>query len=1372
MCSLFKDLRNWIGNNRPKLVLLFTIIIFSSGANAQWSTQSPVPTYLEISGVAASTAQNVFISTMDNPYDSTGALFESNDGGATWITCDIPVSQGFDFYGLFFLDSQNGWAYGEDNYRTSDGGATWAQLPGFSTTLQLEFYTLNFGMRFGYDGRKVTRDGGLTWDPAPNDIFAFDFTDNQTGLGISPTGVYRTSDGGNTFHLVHAGDAKSVVFLSPNMAVGIVDSSFIRSTDGGVTWNSTTSTNGRSYLVRVSANVVLAWGRSGTYPNYDDRIFRSSDGGQTWTDLGEIMDRGFYSVSFAFAIPDSQTVVAFDGIGNLYHSSDSGQTWTLAFPSRGGVLPSFQGNAAPVFVDGSIGYFAFGSGFVIKTTDGGASWSQISSGTGQSLNDIDRFANGNLIAVGDNGTVLTNSGGTSQWILQPAISQYKINAVQVVGPSEVVSLDEIGQVYMSSDGGESWTAASTMPPDLSPAEDIHFNTLLEGWVIGQSGNSLHYTSDGGNTWIPISDFGGAYVSIDVEGLNIWANNVTGSFSRSTDNGNSWIQGALSGYPHQIQDMDFYDANIGYAVGWWCEAFRSSDGGATWQVLPTPNGDDQLTDIYLIGPNELWVSTNNNSAYYSANGGLGWAVLDIGSTGYGTFSAIAADSIGNAWTVGDQGYIEHFTGPPPPPLNQPPSGSFVYQATGLSVDFTDTSTDLDGTIVSWYWDFADGNFSTEQNPTHVYSVANTYWVELTVTDDDGATGIGGGILTVQPLPGGTYGDFTEVTPLDSLFFTPQNEDFWVITTAPADYDSDGDLDIAVLGYYVVYNQNVEYRLVLLVNNGPADSTRWDFSYIEVPLGTLTTGESDMAWGDVDGDGDQDLAVGTDGETVIYRNDAGMLIITDTNLPSYWEDNDQADFDLRSLTWVDFDNDGDQDLLIPSVWNGNTFSYQTALMRNDGPNSTGGWIFTEVDSVFASTRHAQSAWADFDNDQDLDLLLVNISPLFNDGFIRRYRNDGGGNFVGEDILDSLTIEHGEAQWGDYDSDGDLDILVAGHIKELNGSYNVVLRIYRNDNEIYVPIDVNTGGGWWDLTAATWADYDSDGDMDILLAGNYNSGTNIEGRARIYTNSSGIFTGDTSNTLPAPRASGDRGGTFSWLDLDNDGDLDYFIAGQYFVPGGNGLVESQMHAYRNDVAGQNIPPTAPSSLLALVQPDSSILLSWTAANDDHTPSAALTYDLEIFQNNIPVTIPSRVPQPGNLSAVTQWILEGLPDGHYAWTVRAVDNAYNGGQIAQGDFNIGIVSGTEPGDEIPKQFALSKNYPNPFNPTTTFTFTLPKQSKVELVVYDLNGQLITKLVNGIRQAGKHEVRWDASNFASGTYFVRILTAEFTKTQKVLLMK
>ncbi|MBZ0111187.1 MAG: FG-GAP-like repeat-containing protein, partial [Thermoanaerobaculia bacterium] len=714
---------------------------------------------------------------------------------------------------------------------------------------------------------------------------------------------------------------------------------------------------------------------------------------------------------------------------------------------------------------------------------------------------------------------------------------------------------------------------------------------------------------------------------------------------------------------------------GYAVGNGGYAVRTSDGGDTWEVLPTPDASHKFSDLYLLGPDELWLSTTEGPALYSSTGGQNWAVMDAGEASFGTYTSLVANSAGDAWMAGWRGTIRHFVGPPPPPVNQPPAAAYSYVTTGLSVVFTDHSIDNDGSVVGWHWDFGDGATSTERHPTHLFSIANTYHVRLTVTDDDGDTGSTLKFIAVQPGPGGTFGDFTEVTPLDPLFVTPQNEDFWVITAAPGDYDGDGDQDLAVLGLYVVYNVSAVDQLFLLRNDGPVGPEEWNFSYFEVPLDGLSGGASDLAWGDVDNDGDQDLALGTDGVTVIYRNDGGTLVQSDTELPGYWEDNDQADFDLQSITWVDYDNDGDNDLLLPSVWDFDLFEYRTALMRNDGPNGTGGWIFTDADAGFTGTGHAQSAWADFDGDQDLDLLLTHLAPLTDLGFIRRYRNDGDGVFVGEDILGTLTVEHGEVQWGDYDGDGDLDVLVIGNIGEKDGTYDTVLRLYRNDSETYIPIElIDCLGceGWTDVNAGYWADYDSDGDVDILLAGTYNSGSQIDGRAKIYDNENGVFV-DSGNQLPAPRSSGPRGGTFSWLDIDGEGDLDYFIAGQYFVPGGNGLVEAQMHVYLNDAPAQNAAPSAPWLLDSTVFADGSVSLWWNAASDDSTPEDAMTYDLRLYRDGAPPSASERIPEAGLVSAVTEWTLSPLPDGIYTWTLEAVDSAFNNGPAAQSTFVVG---------------------------------------------------------------------------------------------------
>ncbi|HEX9952067.1 MAG TPA: YCF48-related protein [Rubricoccaceae bacterium] len=1354
---------------RPGYVVLTVLALLAApAAQAQWTAEGPSPTNLDIRGVAAPSAQHVFVATEDDSFDSGGALFESEDGGATWTQRDVPENGFSPFYGMFFLDAQRGWAFGNENYRTVDGGVTWTALPFLGSTYRMEFFTATFGVAITNGAAALSRDGGLTWDDAPDGLFDFDFGDASTGLGVSQQGLYRTTDSGATFTLVRAGNARSVVYLSATAAVAIVDDTFVRSADGGQTWTDAGPAQGRSQLEAVSAGVVLAWGRTDFSPNADGRLLRSADAGQTWTDLGDVFPDGVE----AFTVTSAQTVVAIDGQGDVFRSADAGQTWAQTFTSPG-PRPTQFGTPAPAFADALTGYVAYGPGFVAKTTDGGATWTQISSGSGSSLHDVARFADGTLVAVGDDGTLLRRTGA-GPWVIRPIPTALALRAVDIVGPQSAVAVDQDGQVYRTSDRGATWTATAGSPPDFS-AVDIRFTTPLNGYVVGSgfSGSALFHTTDGGATWVPVENVIGTWTAVDAEGASAWAVNVGGGYRRTTDNGATWTSAELpdeSGFL-SVLDMDFADASTGYAVGARGFAARSTDGGATWTLLPTPDNEVNFTDLYLVGPNEIWVSTRDGQVYYSANGGQGWAVLPVGAGGFSEqYDAVVATVAGEAWAVGYQGRIRHFAGPPPPPQNRPPEAAFTSVTNRLTVAFTDASTDPDGTVTAWEWDFGDGSTSTDPSPTHTFTAADTYIVRLTVTDDDGATDVTGRFLVVSPGPGGTFGGFTEVTPFDAPYFvTPQGEDFWVTTTAPADVDGDGDIDLAVLGYYVVYNQSVEDRLVLLRNDGAGAEDEWAFTYVEVPLGELTAGASDMAWGDADGDGDDDLAVGSDGETVLYRNDAGTLVQTTTALPGYAEDNDQADFDLRSISWADTDNDGDLDLLLPSVFDGEEFEYRTALMRNDGPDASGGWTFTEADSTFAPTRHAQSAWADDDGDGDLDLLLVNVAPLGDEGFIRRYRNDGGV-FVGEDLLDGLTVEHGEAQWGDVDADGDLDILIAGNIGEPDETFTTVLRVYRNEGGTYTATDIIADAwneGWLDLTAATWADYDSDGDVDILLTGRHFGDT--DGRAVIYINDGGVFT-DSGETLPAPTAGGTRGGTFTWLDIDGEGDLDYLIAGQYFVPGGNGLIEAQTHLYLNDAAGQNAPPSRPAGLAATPGATAgTVTLAWSAATDDTTPAGALTYDLDLRLGGAPVATPRRLPEPGSISTAQGWDLTGLATGTYTWTVRAVDSAFNGGPTAEGTFTVGAVA-TE--SDTPFAYALDSAFPNPFRTSTTVRYTLAEAGRVDVAVYDLLGRVVTRLVSEDRAAGRHEVQWDASGLASGTYVVRLWSGDFAATQRVMVLR
>lgn len=92
---------------------------------------------------------------------------------------------------------------------------------------------------------------------------------------------------------------------------------------------------------------------------------------------------------------------------------------------------------------------------------------------------------------------------------------------------------------------------------------------------------------------------------------------------------------------------------------------------------------------------------------------------------------------------------------------------------------------------------------------------------------------------------------------------------------------------------------------------------------------------------------------------------------------------------------------------------------------------------------------------------------------------------------------------------------------------------------------------------------------------------------------------------------------------------------------------------------------------------------------------------------------------------------------------------------------------------NELPKQFSLSQNYPNPFNPSTQINFDIPKTTSVTMIVYDILGREVKRLVNNeIKQAGRHNVQFDASSFASGVYFYRIEAGTFVQAKKMVLVK
>ena len=121
------------------------------------------------------------------------------------------------------------------------------------------------------------------------------------------------------------------------------------------------------------------------------------------------------------------------------------------------------------------------------------------------------------------------------------------------------------------------------------------------------------------------------------------------------------------------------------------------------------------------------------------------------------------------------------------------------------------------------------------------------------------------------------------------------------------------------------------------------------------------------------------------------------------------------------------------------------------------------------------------------------------------------------------------------------------------------------------------------------------------------------------------------------------------------------------------------------------------------------------------------------------------------------------------YFWTVAAIDEegvySFSDTLTFYTDTKLDIV-------ELPKEYSLQKNYPNPFNPVTQIIYTLPQEEYVEINVYELSGKFVSTLISEYHQAGTYSVQFNASGLASGIYIYTMKAGGFIQSAKMLLLK
>lgn len=558
---------------------------------AQWYWQNPLPQGNALNDVQY-LDQNTIIAA-----GSVGTFIRSADGGNTWNILSIGTDGTVE--AVCFSGMQKGTAVGfEGIFNTSDGGLTWQEvslpIAGFRWFMDLDYADVNNGTAVGVSGLiRRTRDGGTTWTLQASNttqwLYAVDCIDGNTATAVGAGGtIIRTTDGGQTWTAQNSAvteTLKAVSFANSLVGVASGGTKLLYTTDGGNHWSTAEVPSSFSWAYNhallLDTKVGYAFGTAS--------MLKTTNGGKSWVEVNRSSSSFVDGIDFY----DSSHGMMVCSTGRIYRTGDGGLTWDDLYTdvARNELVGVY-------FPDENIGYAVGANETILKTINGGASWSKIRAGISPDYLGVFFTDADHGVVVGEGGKIMRTTDGGLHWTAATSGSLEDLWWVDFPTPETGYAVGDYGAMVKSVDGGSTWTALSSgTTADLM---SVKFMDSQTGIAIGDRGIILKTTDGGGNWYMPTSPTIRKLWAVSfANAVSGTAVGEWGTILRTTDGGETW-QEQESGTSQPLFGVSFYHPEKGFAVGGPlgipAVMLQTEDGGETWMKLPAFCGS-QLDRVF-------------------------------------------------------------------------------------------------------------------------------------------------------------------------------------------------------------------------------------------------------------------------------------------------------------------------------------------------------------------------------------------------------------------------------------------------------------------------------------------------------------------------------------------------------------------------------------------------------------------------------------------------------------------------------------------------------------------------------------------------------------------------------------------------------